>query len=305
MPVTGGDIAFDIGTDVLEGSLATAPYGGPIYAALLGNTARQGKQIYDETQDKFYPTQTAAAAAMGTFGTPMVFKSIGGAFKNVPGTRGIKPYTRFVKSIEDIGEASPEAIKNAKVKELTKATDKYRAVNRLEQQKAEDALNALAKETGVINEYVPFNPTPVEARLYGKGSKLWRNVKNGEILTDQEYKDAMRFLTEANRGPEFIPGKQRQSNLYNRARQIKEMPMGDILVNAWAEGNIPRMLREGGRIGGGIAGGRAGISISDTDKKEMANRIINSTEWAKYVTGQPNNLTDEEIYLATMYGEGK
>lgn len=301
----GSDVYFDIGTNVAEGGLATVPYGGPIYAALLGNAARQGKQIYDETQDEFHPREFAGAGAMGAFGTPIFFKSLGNVLKRVPGTQGIKPYSRMVKSIEDIGEVSPEAIKNAKVKELTKATDKYRAVNRIEQQTQADAANQIAQQMGLVNDYVPFNPTAAETKLYGKGSKLWRNIKNGEILTDKEYNDAINFLQEADRGPDFIPGKHKQSNLYARAQRIKEMPMGDILVNAWSEGNIPRMLREGGRIGGGIVGGRAGINISDTDKKEMANRIINSTEWAKYVTGQPNNLTDEEIYLATMYGEGK
>lgn len=310
--VTPGDIAYDIAVDELEAGLAATPFKGkarvavnPIVAALTGNAARQGKQIYDETQDKFSPLALSGAGAVGAFGTPMVFKSVGNALKSVPGTQGIKPYTRIVKSIEDIGDASPEAIKNAKVNELSKATQKYRVVSKLEQQKADDALAQLAQQTGVINDYVPFNPTPMETRLYGKGSRLWRNVKNGEILTEQEYNDAMKFLTEANRGPDFIPGKPSQSNLYRRATEINKMPMGDILVNAWSEPTLAKVLRQGGRTAGGIAGGRAGISISDNDKKEMANRIINSTEWAKYVTGLPSNLTDEEIYLATIYGEQK
>ena len=308
--VTNDDIAYDLAVDGLEAYMASTPFKGkaryainPIVAALTGNAARQGKQIYDETQDNFSPLALGGAGAMGAFGTPMFFKNVGNALKSVPGTQGIKPYTRIVKSIEDIGDVSPEAIKNAKVNELGKATQKYRAVSKLEQQKAEDALAQLAQETGVINDYVPFNPTPVETRLYGKGSKLWRNVKNGEILTEQEYKDAMRFLTEANRGPNFIPGKPSQSNLYRRATEINKMPMGDILVNAWSEPTLAKVLRQGGKALGAVPGGRAGISISDNDKKEMANRIINSTEWAKYVTGLPSNLTDEEIYLATMYGD--
>lgn len=308
----GSDVYFDIGTDMLEGGLAATPARGkarvavnPIVAALTGNAARQGKQIYDETQDEFHPLELGGAGVMGAFGTPMLFKGAADIMKRVPGTQGIKQWTRASKALEDIGEVDPNTVLSNKVDELSKATQKYRAVSKLEQQKAEDAIAQLAQETGVINDYVPFNPTPVETRLYGKGPKLWRNVKNGEILTEQEYKDAIKFLTEANRGPDFIPGKPSQSNLYRRATEINKMPMGDILVNAWSEPKLSRILRQSGKTGSGIVGGRVGISISDNDKKEIANRIINSTEWAKYVTGQPNNLTDEEIYLATMYGEGK
>ena len=308
--VTPSDIAYDIAVDELEAGLAASPFKGkarvavnPIVAALTGNAARQGKQIYDETQDKFSPLSLGGAGVMGAFGTPMLFKDAAYIMKRVSGTQGIKQWRKFTKGVEDIGEVSPQQVLEDKVSELSKATQKYRAVSKLEQQKADDALAQLAQETGVINDYVPFNPTPVEARLYGKGSKLWRNVKNGEILTEQEYNDAMKFLEEANRGPDYIPGKQTQSNLYRRATEINKMPMGDILVNAWSEPRLAKVLRQAGKTGSGVVGGRAGISISDNDKKEMANRIINSTEWAKYVTGLPSNLTDEEIYLATMYGD--
>ena len=81
------------------------------------------------------------------------------------------------------------------------------------------------------------------------------------------------------------------------------MPYGDILVNAWSEPKISRMLREGGRVAGGAVGGRAGVSTSDNDKKLIANKIINSADWGRYITGLPHNLTDEEIYIATMYGD--
>lgn len=308
--VTPSDIAYDVAVDELEAGLAATPFKGkarvavnPIVAALTGNAARQGKQIYDETQDEFHPGEFAGAGAMGAFGTPMLFKGAADIMKRVPGTQGIKQWTRASKALEDIGEVDPNTVLSNKVDELSKATQKYRAVSKLEQQKFEDAKAQLAKETGVINDYVPFNPTPMETRLYGKGHKLWRNVKNGEILTEQEFNDAMKFLEEANRGPNFIPGKPSQANLYRRASEINKMPMGDVLVNAWSEPTLAKVLRQGGRTAGGMVGGRAGISISDNDKKEMANRIINSTEWAKYVTGLPSNLTDEEIYLATMYGD--
>jgi len=306
----GSDVYFDIGTDILEGGLAATPARGkakffvnPIVAALTGNAARQGKQIYDETQDEFHPGEFAGSGVMGAFSTPALFKGAADIMKRVPGTQGIKQWTRASKALEDIGEVDPNTVLSNKVDELSKATQKYRDVGKLERQKVDDALAQIAQETGVINDYVPFNPTPAEIRLYGKGPKLWRNVKNREILSDQEYKDAMNFLTEAERGPNFIPGKPSQSNLYRRATEINKMPMGDILVNAWSEPTLAKVLRQGGRTAGGVVGGRTGISISDNDKKEMANRIINSTEWAKYVTGLPSNLTDEEIYLATMYGD--
>ena len=310
--VKPSDIAYDVAVDELEAGLAATPFKGkarvavnPIVAALTGNAARQGKQIYDETQDEFHPLELGGAGAMGAFGTPMLFKGAADVMKRVPGTQGIKQWRRASKALEDIGEVDPNTVLSNKVDELSKATQKYRAVNKLEQQAQADAANQIAQEMGLISDYVPFNPTAAETKLYGKGSKLWRNVKNGEILSDKEYKDAIKFLQEANKGPNFIPGKQKQSNLYARAQRIKEMPNGDILVNAWSEPKLSQILRQSGKTGSGVVGGRAGISISDNDKKEIANRIINSTEWAKYVTGQPNNLTDEEIYLATMYGEGK
>ena len=308
--VNTSDIAYDVAVNELEAGLAATPFKSkaryainPVVAALTGNAARQGKQIYDETQDKFSPLALGGAGAMGAFGTPIFFKSAGDILKRVPGTQGMKPWMRFTKNIEDIGEVSPQQVLNDKVNELNKATQRYRAVTKLEQQKADDAISQLAKETGIIDDYVPFNPTPLESKLYGKGSKLWRNVKNGEILTEEEYNNAINFLKEANRGQDFIPGKQSQSNLYRRASEIKNMPMGEILVNAWSEPKLSRVLREGGRIAGGEVGGRAGISISDNDKKLIANKIINSADWGRYITGLPHNLTDEEIYIATMYGD--
>lgn len=302
--VKGGDIAFDIGTDMVEGGLATLPYGGPIYASLAGNTARQGKQIYDETQDGFHVGEAAGAGVMGAFGTPIIFKGAGDALKRIPGTQGLKQWKRITKGIEDIGEQDPNQILKSKVKELEKQTKRYEAVQAAQQAKKEAAEAALAKEVGIdVGDYVPYQPTSTETKLYGKGSKLWRNVKNGEILTDKEYNDAIKFLQEAQRGPDWTPGKQTPANLYGRAVEVKSIPQGDILVNAWAEPRISKMLREGGRIGTSIAGGRAGISISENDKKEMAKRIINSADWGRYITGLPHNLTDEEIYIATVYGE--
>ena len=303
--VTPSDLEIDRALNVLEGGLATSPYGGPIWAALVGNLSRQGKQIYDETQDEFHPGEFVGAGAMGAFGTPIVFKSAGDILKRMPGTQGMKPWRRFTREIEDIGEQDPNKVLARKKKELEKQTALYKAVTANEAKKATNAQADLAKFIGIdVGDYVPYNPTPVEANLYGTGSKLWRNVKNGEILTEQGYKDALRFLEEANRGPDYITTpKNVLANQYRRAEQIKNMPYGDILVNAWSEPKLSRMLREGGRVIGGGVGGRAGISTSDNDKKLIANKIINSADWGRYITGLPHNLTDEEIYIATMYGD--
>ena len=156
----------------------------------------------------------------------------------------------------------------------------------------------------ILKHYESYNPTAIESKLYGKGSKLWRNVQTGEILTDKQYKDAVNFMKEYNRGPNYEPTpKNVLENQYKRAVNIKNMPEGDILVNAWAEPKTMRMLRNAGKDVSALTGGRYGSITSEADKKEMAKNIINSTEWAKYVTGLPNNLTKEQIYIATVYGE--
>ena len=156
----------------------------------------------------------------------------------------------------------------------------------------------------ILKSYEAYNPVAVESRLYGKGTKLWRNVQTGEILTDQQYKDALKFLDEYEKGPDYKPTpKNTVENQYKRAVNIKNMPDGDILVNAWAEPKTMRMLRTAGKDASALAGGRYGTITSEADKKEIAKNIINSTEWAKYVTGLPNNLTEEQIYIATVYGE--
>lgn len=303
--VTKGDIAYDVGTDLIEGGLATAPYGGPVYAALTGNAARQGKQLYDETQDKFHTGELAAAGAMGGLFNPIVFKTAGDVLKRVPGTQGIKQWNKAAKAIEDIGEVDPNVVLQNKVKELKTKTARYDAVKANEAAKAEDVAKQLFNELlpDEVPKYAPYNPTAVETKIYGKGSKLWRNVKTGEILTDKEYKAAVKFLQEAERGPDWAPGKNLPSNVYKRAVGIKSMPQGDILVNAWSEPRISKVLRRASTISGGAEMGNLGISMDEADKKALAKKIINSAEWGKYITGLPHNLSEEEIYLGTVYGE--
>lgn len=326
--VTGGDIAYDIVTDELEAAAATTPFKyvtGPVQAALLGNAARQGKGLYDKTQESFSPGELGFAAGVGALGVPVTTKAAGDIIKKGAGFVKSKPIERFAKRVEDVGNPSPNEILNNRVSELQGQIKKYedlqevnaakRDINTAKLAKALAADEELANDPAiqqalkdvvepVLKHYESYNPTAIESKLYGKGSKLWRNVQTGEILTDKQYKDALKFMKEYNRGPDYEPTpKNVPENQYKRAVDIKNMPEGDILVNAWAEPKTMRMLRNAGKDVSALAGGRYGSITSEADKKEMAKNIINSTEWAKYVTGLPNNLTEEQIYIATVYGE--
>ncbi len=329
--VTGGDIAYDIVTDELEAAAATTPIKyvtGPVQAALLGNAARQGKGLYDKTQESFSPGEMGFAAGIGALGVPVTTKAAGDLIKKGAGFVKSKPIERFAKSVEDIGNPSPSEILNSRVSELKDQIKKYEDLQEVKDAKHAISTAKLAKATGeramtdanpaisstgealksagenILKSYEAYNPVAIESRLYGKGTKLWRNVQTGEILTDKQYKDAVNFMKEYDRGPNYEPTpKNVLENQYKRAVNIKNMPEGDILVNAWAEPKTMRMLRNAGKDVSALAGGRYGSITSEADKKEMAKNIINSTEWAKYVTGLPNNLTEEQIYIATVYGE--
>lgn len=326
--VTGGDIAFDIGTNAVEGGMTATPYkwiSGPVQAALLGNAARQGKGLYDKTQESFSPGEWGFAAGIGALGVPVTTKAAGDLIKKGAGFVKSKPIETFAKRVEDIGNPSPNEILNNRVAELKGQIKKYDAIQEAKDAKKDinmaNLAKALAADEELVNDpaiqqalkevvepvlkhYEAYDPVAVESRLYGKGTKLWRNVQTGEILTDKQYKDAIKFLDEYNKGPDYLPTpKNVIENQYKRAVDIKNMPEGDILVNAWAEPKTMRMLRNAGKDASALAGGRYGSITSEADKKEMAKNIINSTEWAKYVTGLPNNLTEEQIYIATVYGE--
>lgn len=326
--VTGGDIAYDIVTDELEAAAATSPFKyvtGPVQAALLGNAARQGKGLYDNTQESFSPGEMGFAAGIGALGVPVTTKAAGDLIKKGAGFVKSKPIATFAKRVEDIGNPSPNEILNNRVSELQGQIKKYedlkdvntakREINQAKLAKALAADEELANDPAIqkalndvvnpiLKHYESYNPTAIESKLYGKGTKLWRNVQTGEILTDKQYKDALKFMDEYKKGPDYEPTpKNVIENQYKRAVNIKNMPEGDILVNAWAEPKTMRMLRNAGKDVSALAGGRYGSITSEADKKEMAKNIINSTEWAKYVTGLPNNLTEEQIYIATVYGE--
>lgn len=326
--VTKGDIAYDIATDELEAVAATTPFKyatGPVQAALLGNAARQGKGLYDKTQESFSPGEMGFAAGIGALGVPVTTKAAGDLIKKGAGFVKSKPIETFAKRVEDIGNPSPNEILSNRVSELQGQIKKYedlqevnaakKDINTAKLAKALAADEELANDPAiqqalkdvvepVLKHYESYNPTAIESKLYGKGTKLWRNVQTGEILTDKQYKDAVNFMKEYNRGPDYKPTpKNVPENQYKRAVNIKNMPEGDLLVNAWAEPKTMRMLRNAGKDVSALAGGRYGSITSEADKKEMAKNIINSTEWAKYVTGLPNNLTEEQIYIATVYGE--
>lgn len=292
-------------------------------AATSTNIGRQAKGIYDDTQDEFSMTQATGAGLTGALGTPLVTKAAGDVMKKAAGvTGGLKPIRKAANIIEDIGNESPSDILEARMTQLNDQVARRQALDKVKFDKSRQNVGKLLKEVGaqhsdivegqrmidygenILKDYKQFEPTKSERRIYGTGSKLWRNVKTGEILTDAELENARNLIKEYKRGPDYQPTpKNVIENQYERAVRIKNMPEGDLLVNAWSE---PAWLQRARNIGKGLSaggGGRVGINISEADKKEMAKNIINSTEWAKYVTGLPNNLTEEQIYIATVYGE--
>lgn len=293
--------------------------------AVYTNSGRQVKGIHDDTQYEFSPLQTILGGTTAAVGLPVTTRAVGDLIKSGAGFLREDKIAKLGNAIEDVGKASPTEALNEHVNKLQGQIKKYEAVNAVNTAKREINQAKLAKALAadeehandqaiqqalkgvvepVLKHYKSYNPTAIESKLYGKGTKLWRNVQTGEILTDKQYKDAVNFMKEYNRGPDYQPTpKNVIENQYKRAVNIKNMPDGDILVNAWAEPKTMRMLRNTGKSGAEIVGGRYGTGISEADKKEMAKNIINSTEWAKYVTGLPNNLTKEQIYIATVYGE--
>lgn len=309
-----GDVAFDIGTDLVEGAMATSPekFVNPVTAALAGalagNAARQGKGLYDDTQDEFSIGELIGAGMVSSLGLPIVTKSVGDVAKKVAGAAGKTKKLRILgNKIEAIGEASPMTIAEERAAELRDAIARTESVKKADEMLAEGTRSQL--QAAIRDEMIPQFPTneqimAAKESAYGTGSDFWNNVRRGKILTDDELANARSFVSELERGPSYVPlQREGQTSLMRRARDIQKLPEGDLLINAWAEPRVMRALRWTGNTGSSIAGGRVGSDITEADKKEMAKAIVNSTEWAKYVTGQPNNLTDYQIYIATVYGE--
>lgn len=308
--VGAGDVAFDIGTDLVEGAMATSPvkFVNPVTAALAGNAARQGKGLYDDTQDEFSVGELAGAGMVSSLGLPIVTKSAGDLVKKAAGAAGKTKNLRMLgNKIEAIGEASPMSIAEERAAELRDAIARTEAAKKADEMLAKRTQSQV--QAAVRDEVIPQVPTNEEIlaakeSAYGTGSDFWNNVRKGRILTDDELAQAKNFVSEFERGPSYLPlEREGQTSLMRRARDIQKLPNGDVLINAWAEPRVMRALRWSGNTGSSIAGGRVGSDITEADKKAMAKEIVNSTEWAKYVTGQPNNLTDYQIYIATVYGE--
>lgn len=305
-----GDVAFDIGTDVVEGAMATSPvkFVNPVTAALAGNAARQAKGLYDDTQDDFSIGDLVGAGTISALGLPIVTKSVGDLVKKAAGAAGkTKNLSRLGNKIEAIGEASPMSLAEERAAELRDAIARTEAAKKADELVAKRTQSQV--QAALRDEPTPKLPTNEEIlaakeSAYGTGSDFWDNVRRGKILTDDKLAKAKAYVTEFDRGPSYVPlEREGQSSLARRARDIQKLPNGDLLINAWAEPRVMRALRWTGNTGSSIAGGRVGSDITEADKKAMAKEIVNSTEWAKYVTGQPNNLTDYQIYIATVYGE--
>lgn len=287
-------------------------------AATTTNVGRQAKGIYDDTQDEFSLGQAALAGTVGSLGLPMVTHGAGDAIKSIAGTASkTGPIRKFANAIEGLGEQSPSEILSNKVAEDAIKMERYKALQEANKATTQALKGEILKEVGKSTGnkqlmelggqlYDNFSPIAKNAdEIYGKGSKLWRNVRDGEIYTQEEFDRAAEFMNEYNKGPDYPPTPRNQArNKFERAVRVKnEVPNGELLVNAWAEPKTYNLLRNKVKTGATALGGRYGTYISEDDKKEMAKNIVNSTEWAKYVTGLPNNLTEEQIYLATVYGE--
>lgn len=286
--------------------------------ATTTNVGRQAKGIYDDTQDEFSLGQAALAGTVGSLGLPAVTHSVGDAIKTVVGSASkTGPIRKFANAIEGLGEQSPSEILRNKVAEAAIKMERFKALKEANQANGKVAQGQLVREVGfatgdkqlvqkgdeLIDTYSPSVKNTVE--IYGKGSKLWRKVRDGEIYTQDEFDRASKFMDEYNKGPDYPTTPKNQArNRFERAVRIKnEVPNGELLVNAWSEPKTYNLLRNKVKAGTTSLGGRYGMYISEDDKKAMAKNIVNSTEWAKYVTGLPNNLTEEQIYLATVYGE--
>lgn len=289
--VNKGDIAFDIGTDVVEGGMAATPYkwiSGPVQAALLGNTARQVKGLYDNTQQEFSGFDLAGAGAMGAFTRGLSSKAVGDALKRIPVLKESKKVTDLANRIEDLGNTDPQLALRETVDEMSR------------QERLGRALDNLRKEREIPQDksirVSPNQNSPTYDIITNNNKdNLFKQALEGRLPSEEAGKQAHYWMDEYRKGqvPQSLA----------RAKKLSEMNKGDVLLKAWTEPRVMSVLRGGIDIGGSITGGRYGTNISEDDKKAIAKEIINSTEWGKYITGLPHNLSEEEIYLGTVYGE--
>lgn len=289
--VNKGDIAFDIGTDVVEGGMAVTPYkwiSGPVQAALLGNTARQVKGLYDNTQQEFSEFDLAGAGAMGAFTRGLSSKAVGDALKRIPVLKESKKVTNLANRIEDLGNTDPQLALRETVDEMSRQERLGRALDNLRKEREipqDKSLRVSPKQNSSTYDLITNN----------NKDNIFKLALEGRLPTEEAGKQAHYWMNEYRKGqvPQSLA----------RAQKLSDMPKGDVLLKAWTEPKVMSVLRGGIDIGGSITGGRYGTNITEDDKKAIAKDIINSTEWGKYITGLPHNLSEEEIYLGTVYGE--
>ena len=260
--VGAGDVALDIGINAGEGVGTLA---NPLAAAFLANAARQGKQIYDETQDGYSLGEGAIAGTIGLAGSPVAMKTVGDLAKRVPVVKDVGWVKKASKGLERAAENDPVKI----------------------------AKEAEKRAIGIQGAGLMDKSNPNIVFTGSQAGKAWRRA--AEIApTEQEIKDANKFLSEASKGPDAT---------ISRIREVRQMPQGDVLVRAWSQSPVERALRRGGEYVQGPIGGRWGIAQTEEDLKERGKKIVNSSEWARYVLGLPNNLSDRDKYIGMKYGE--
>lgn len=260
--VGAGDVALDIAVDTGEGIGTLA---NPLAAAFLANAARQGKQIYDNTQDGYSVGEGLMAGGIGLAGSPVAMKTIGDVAKRIPVVKDIGLVKKAATGLERAAENDPVKI----------------------------AKEAEKRAIGIQGAGLMDKANPNIVFTGSKAGKAWRRA--AELApTEQEVRDANKFIGEINKGPDAT---------ISRIREVRQMPQGDVLARAWGQSPVERALRRGGQYAQGPIGGRWGLTETEEDLKERGKKIIKTSEWARYVLGLPNNLSERDKYIGMKYGE--
>ena len=260
--VGAGDVALDIAVNTGEGVGTLA---NPLAAAFLANAARQGKQIYDNTQDGYSVGEGLISAGIGTAGSPVAMKTIGDVAKRIPVVKDIGLVKKAATGLERAAENDPVKI----------------------------AKEAEKRAIKIQNADLRNKSTPDKVYTGNEAKSFWRNAAE-KAPTEQEVRDANKFIGEINKGPDAT---------ISRFREVRQMPQGDVLARAWGQSPVERALRRGGQYAQGPIGGRWGLTETEDDLKERGKKIIKTSEWARYVLGLPNNLSERDKYIGMKYGE--
>lgn len=260
--VDAGDVALDIGINTGE---AAGTLANPLAAAFLANAARQGKQIYDNTQDGYSLGEGAISGVIGAAGSPVAMKTVGDVVKRVPVIKDVGFVKKAATGLERAAENDPVKI----------------------------AKEAEKRAIGIQGAGLMDKANPNIVFTGSKAGKAWRRA--AELApTEQEVRDANKFIGEINKGPDAT---------ISRIREVRQMPQGDVLARAWGQSPVERALRRGGQYAQGPIGGRWGLTETEDDLKERGKKIIKTSEWARYVLGLPNNLSERDKYIGMKYGE--